>query len=101
MPDITSSKLKSEPNAVLSGVGSTDDEMTNGLAFNLNTYTRLSEKRQAVTVRHHAGKMLIEFFLEWAMSGGTLKTYMLKRGWIKVPHHYHPTGFPVKQQTNS
>ncbi|KAF0815907.1 MULTISPECIES: hypothetical protein [unclassified Cytobacillus] len=101
MPNITSSKLKSKSNTVLSGAVSSDDEITNGLAFNLNTYSRLGAKRQAVKVRHHAGKMLIEFFLEWAMSGGTLKTYMLKRGWIKVPLHYQPHGYPIKQHTNS
>jgi hypothetical protein len=101
LPDITSSKLKSEPNTVPLEVKLTDDEMTDGLAFKLNTCSRRCAKGQADTVRNDAAKMLIEFFLEWAMSGGTLKTFMQKRGWIKVPPNFYPIGFPNKQQTNS
>ncbi len=101
MDDVTSSKPKSEPNNVPLGVKLTDDENANGLTFNLVTCYQLFAKRQADAVRNDAGKIWIEFFLEWAMFGGTLKTLMRKRGWLKVPPYYYPPGFPNKQKTNS
>ncbi|WP_394578670.1 hypothetical protein [Cytobacillus firmus] len=93
MRDVTSSKQKSGPNAVHLGVKLRDSEITNGITFKLVTSSQLYAKGKADAVRNDAGKMWIEFFLEWAMFGGTLKTIMRKRGWIKVPPYYFPSGF--------
>ncbi|UYG95384.1 hypothetical protein [Cytobacillus firmus] len=96
MRDVTYSKPRSEPNTVPLGVKLTDNEITNGLAFKLVTSSQHCAKGKADAVRNDAGKMWIEFFLEWAMFGGTLKTIMRKRGWIKVPPYYFPPGFMNK-----
>ncbi|WHY59884.1 hypothetical protein [Cytobacillus firmus] len=101
MHDVTSSKPKSEPNAVSIGIKLTDDEITNGLAFKLVKCSQHFAKGQADAVHSDVGKIWLEFFLEWAMFGGTLSTLMRKRGWLKVPPYFDPPGFPNKQKSNS
>lgn len=96
LPDVTSSKPKSDPNGVPLGVKLTDDEITNGVAFKLVTCSQVCAAGQANAVRNDIGKMWIGFFLEWTVFGATLKTLMRKRGWLKVPPYYNPPGFPGK-----
>ncbi|MFB4169395.1 DUF3231 family protein [Virgibacillus sp. JSM 102003] len=94
LPDVTSSKPKSEPNEIPLGVKLTDDEITNGIAFKLVTCMQACAKGQADAVRGDIGMIWLGFYSEWATFGSTLKTLMRKRGWLKVPPYYYPPGSP-------
>ncbi|OLS40014.1 DUF3231 family protein [Bacillus sp. MRMR6] len=93
LPDVTSSKPNSDPNGVPLGVKLTDEEITNGIAFKLVICSQTCAKGQSDAIRNEVGILWIEFFLEWAVFGATLKTLMRKRGWLKVPPYYYPPGF--------
>jgi len=94
LPDVTSSKPKSDPNSIPLGVKLTDDEISNAIAFKLLTCSQACAKGQADSVRNDIGMMWMGFFLEWVVIGTTLKTLMRKRGWLKVPPYYYAPGLP-------
>lgn len=94
LPDATSAKPKSDPNDIPLGVKLTDNEIANGVAFKLVTCLQACSKGQADSVRDDVGIMWLQFYLEWATFGTTLKTLMRKRGWLKVPPYYYPPGSP-------
>ncbi|KAF0818201.1 hypothetical protein KIS4809_3003 [Bacillus sp. ZZV12-4809] len=96
LPDTASAKPHTSPNEVPLGVKLTDDEITNGVAFKLVTCSTACAKGQSDSVRNDVGNMWTEFFLEWTVFGGTLKTLMKKRGWLKVPPYYYAPGTPNK-----
>ena len=95
LADVTSSKPSSDPNGVPLGVKLTDEEITNGVAFKLVTCSQACAKGQADSVRNDIGVIWLQFFYEWVAFGGTLKTLMRKRGWLKVPPYYYPPGAPT------
>ncbi|MEH7885339.1 DUF3231 family protein [Bacillus sp. JJ1609] len=94
LPDATSAKPNSDPNDIPLGVKLTDDELANGVAFKLVTCLQACSKGQADAIRDDIGIMWLQFYLEWAMFGSTLKTLMRKRGWLKVPPYYYSPGSP-------
>ncbi|MCD8508454.1 MAG: DUF3231 family protein [Bacillus sp. (in: Bacteria)] len=94
LPDVTSTKPKSEPNDVPLGVKLTDDEIANGIAFKLVTCMLYCARGQADAIRSDVGITWLNFFSEWVTFGTTLKTLMRKRGWLKVPPYYYPPGNP-------
>lgn len=94
LPDATAAKPNSDPNDIPLGVKLTDDELANGVAFKLVTCLQACSKGQADSIRDDVGVMWLQFYLEWAMFGSTLKTLMRKRGWLKVPPYYYPPGSP-------
>ncbi|MDR6121074.1 hypothetical protein QFZ87_000671 [Bacillus sp. SLBN-46] len=78
------------------GVKLTDNELANGIAFKLVTCLQACSKGQADSVRNDVGILWLQYYLEWATFGTTLKTLMRKRGWLKVPPYYYPPGLPQK-----
>lgn len=91
---LNAAKPNSNPNDIPFGVKLTDDELANGVAFKLVTCLQACSKGQADSVRNDVGTMWLQFYLEWAVFGTTLKTLMRKRGWLKVPPYYYPPGSP-------
>jgi hypothetical protein len=94
LPDVTSSKPKSDSKEIPLGVKLTDNEITNGIAFKLVTCMQTCAKAQADSLRNDVGMVWLGFYSEWVSFGTTLKTLMRKRGWIKVPPYYYPPGSP-------
>ncbi|WP_174734311.1 DUF3231 family protein [Mesobacillus harenae] len=94
LPDVTSAKPNSNSKEIPLGVKLTDDEIANGIAFKLVQCSRTCAKGQSDALRTDIGVIWLQFYLEWASFGATLKTLMRKRGWIKVPPYYYPPGSP-------
>ncbi|MDT8861419.1 DUF3231 family protein [Alkalihalobacillus sp. MEB130] len=94
LPEVTAPKPNSEPNAIPLGVKFTDDEIANGVTLKLTNAMMLSSKGQVDAIRSDLGIMWVKFHLEMVTFGTTLKSLMLKRGWLKVPPYYYPPGQP-------
>lgn len=45
-----------------------------------------------MTIRNDVGLILLGTLIELLKFGTSLKSMMIKRGWIKVPPYYYPPG---------
>ncbi|WP_431308896.1 DUF3231 family protein [Halalkalibacter flavus] len=94
LPETSPPKPKSEPNAIPLGVKLSDEEITNGITLKLTSCLMMSAKGEIDAIRTDIGVMWFKFHTEMLTFGVTLKSLMIKRGWLKVPPYYYPPGQP-------
>jgi len=87
-------KPKSDPNAIPQGVKQTEDEIANLISVKVAAQITLIGQALATSARNDAGLILLEIFYELMKFGTSLKNMMLKRGWLKIPPYYIPSGAP-------
>ena len=92
LPEVSSQKPKSEGNAVPLGAKLTDDQLANGISFKIATGIVECAVGQSQGIRSDLTIIWIRFQSEFLTFGSTLKTLMIKRGWLKVPPYYYPPG---------
>jgi hypothetical protein len=96
LPETSPPKPKSEPNAIPLGVKLTDEEIANGITLKLTTCIMMVAKGEIDSIRAGLGVIWFKFHIEMLTFGVTLKTLMIKRGWLKMPPYYYPPGQPTK-----
>jgi hypothetical protein len=96
LPALPAPKPKSNPQDVPIGVKLTDDEIANGVSLKVIAAIMNAATAQAQSVRNDVGGMMALFQVEMLIFDSTLKTIMRKRGWLRVPPFYTPTGSPDK-----
>ena len=94
LPEVSSRKPKSEGSAVPLGVKLTDDQLANGISLKVAAGIVECATGQSQGIRSDLTIMWIRFQSEFLTFGFTLKTLMIKRGWLKVPPYYYPPGMP-------
>lgn len=94
LPEVSSRKPKSEGVAVPLGAKLTDDQLANGIALKISVGIVECALGQSQGVRSDLTMIWIRFHSEFLTFGATLKSLMIKRGWLKVPPYYYPPGVP-------
>ncbi|MBM7660263.1 hypothetical protein JOC85_001030 [Bacillus mesophilus] len=92
LPPGPKKKPKSEPQEVPLGVKFTDDEIANGVSLKIATAGIECALGNSQSIRTDVGLIWIELYTEMLTFGATTKSLLRKRGWIKVPPYYTPTG---------
>ena len=95
LPPISESKPISDPNGVPLGVKLTDNQLANSLKIKVSLAITNCANAAAQSVRNDVGLILAEFLQEHMTLAITLKSLMQKRGWLKVPPLYYPSGTPI------
>ncbi|KHD84178.1 DUF3231 family protein [Bacillus ginsengihumi] len=85
-------KPKSNPDSIPLGVKQTDDEIANLVSVKVAAEITLIGQALAMTIRNDVGLILLGTLIELLKFGTSLKSMMIKRGWIKVPPYYYPPG---------
>ncbi len=96
IPPTAESKPKSDPTDIPQGVKLTDSEIANGISVKNIAAINLCSVSITQTLRVDVGAMWLKFFLDKVKSTTKLRTVMGKRGWLKVPPPYNPSGIPKK-----
>lgn len=96
LPPVSEMKPKSEPHLVPMGVKLTDNEIANALSIKVVANYLMCANGTVQSVRNDVGMMFASFQAEKLKFGASLKTLMRKRGWIKIPPYYVPTGLPTQ-----
>lgn len=78
------------------GVKLTDDEIANALSVKVVANYMMCATGAVQSVRNDVGLMFTKFQAEKLKFGASLKTLMRKRGWIKIPPYYVPSGLPAQ-----
>lgn len=82
----------SDPNDIPVGVKLTDDVLVNELSLKIISLIMRAAGAASESIRTDVGLMFIQFQTEKFAFGTRLKHLMRKRGWIKVPPFYLPSG---------
>lgn len=92
LPPTSESKPISEPNSVPLGVKLTDIELANSLKKKITMAITNCANASAQTIRNDVGMMWAKFLQEHITFLIILKSQMRKRGWLKAPPPYYPSG---------
>lgn len=82
----------SEPIGIPPGVKLTDDVIANELSLKIISLIMRAAGAASESIRSDVGLLFIQFQAEKFAFATRLKHLMRKRGWIKVPPFYVPTG---------
>ncbi len=85
-------KPKSDSASIPPGVKMTDYEIANFISAKIVSNTTLCATNMNQSIRSDMGLLWLSFLGEKAQFGFKLKTVMRKRGWIKNPPSYLPSG---------
>lgn len=96
LPPTSEQKPVSETGMIPLGVKLTDDEIANGIGIKTASAITSCAAAIAESIRTDVGLMFTHFLSEKIKYGASLKSLMSKRGWIKVPPYYAPSGLPQK-----
>jgi len=96
IPPTSESKPKSDLNDIPLGVKLTDSEIANGIAVKDITAITMCSAGITQAVRTDVGTMWLKYLLTKTKSSAKLKILMKKRGWLKIPPYYTPSGMPKK-----
>jgi hypothetical protein len=88
----------SDPNGIPIGVKLTDDVIANELSLKIISLIMRAAGAASESIRTDVGLLFIQFQAEKLAFATSLKHLMRKRGWIRVPPFYVPSG---SQQTLS
>jgi hypothetical protein len=92
LPEHSAPKPRSTPNAISPGIIITDDELVNGVSIKIAFSIVECASVQAQAIRSDVGMIWAEFQSEMLTFSATLKALMAKRGWLKIPPYYYPSG---------
>ncbi|WP_284645780.1 DUF3231 family protein [Paenibacillus silviterrae] len=84
----------SEPRDVPLGAKLTDDVIANELSLKIASLIMQAATIVTQSIRTDVGVMFLEFQTEKVTFSGKLKQVMRKRGWIRVPPFFVPSGSP-------
>ncbi|MDQ0861937.1 DUF3231 family protein [Bacillus sp. V2I10] len=82
----------SDPNSIPLGVKLTDDMIANELSLKIISLIMKAAGAASESIRTDVGLLFVQFQAEKLAFATRLKHLMRKRGWIKVPPFYVPTG---------
>lgn len=82
----------SDPNGIPLGVKLTDDVIANELSLKIISLIMRAAGAASESIRTDVGLMFIQFQAEKLAFATSLKHLMRKRGWIRVPPFYVPSG---------
>lgn len=94
IPPTSENRPDSKPNDVPLGTKLTDEETMNGLSIKTVAAIIHCATSASQSIRNDVGSMFAHAMLEKMKFGTSLKDLMRKRGWIKVPPYYYPSGAP-------
>lgn len=97
LPLVSEEKPNSKPNDVPLGVKLTDSEIANGVSVKTAYAVSMCATAASQAIRSDISLMFMEFEAEKAVFGAEMKVFMRKRGWIKVPPYYTPSGTPQER----
>ncbi|MDQ0254485.1 hypothetical protein J2S74_001864 [Evansella vedderi] len=92
LPELSSPKPNSSPKDIPPGVKITDNELANGVSIKIAVAIVECATGQAQSTRSDVGMIWAEFQSEMLTFSATLKSLMRKRGWLKIPPYYYPSG---------
>lgn len=92
IPPTDERKPHTNPDAVPLGAKMSDDEIANGISVKQVSSLILCATGLAQSIRADIGSMWFQFFLSRVEYGAYFKPLLRKRGWLKVPPYYYPTG---------
>jgi len=98
LPPVSEKKPESAPEAVPMGVKLTDDEIANALSVKVVANYMMCATGAVQSIRNDIGAMFAGFQVEKLQFGASLKSMMRKRGWIKIPPYYLPSGLPQSER---
>ncbi|MTH54745.1 DUF3231 family protein [Bacillus mangrovi] len=87
-------KPDSNPSAVPPGVRFTDDEIANFIGVKTAAYISMMAAAIAQSIRTDVAAIFASHMMEVIKYDAALKSMMIKKGWLKVPPYYLPTGSP-------
>ena len=91
---LSESKPNSDPNSVPLGVKLTDIELANSLKKKVGMAISNCATSASQSLRSDVSLIWAEFLQELITFLTTFKSLMRKRGWLKVPPLYYPSGSP-------
>jgi hypothetical protein len=94
LPPLTQHKPTSSPNDIPLGAKMTDDEIANGVSIKDVSIIMLCAAGLTQSIRTDVGRIFLQLMLERITFDTSLKNMMIRRGWIKVPPYYTPSGSP-------
>ncbi|MFD2446578.1 DUF3231 family protein [Bacillus sp. CGMCC 1.16607] len=94
LPPSQQKKPVSDPNEIPLGAKLTDDEIANGVSLKVATAGVECAIGNSQSIRIDVGLIWTEFYTEMLTFGATTKRLLQKRGWLKVPPYYTPSGLP-------
>lgn len=94
LPNVSEPRPNSDPNSVPLGVKLTDEEIANGVSIKTASAIIACATGASQSIRTDLGTIWVDFLSEKLLFGTSLKTLLIKRGWIKVPPYYYPPGQP-------
>lgn len=92
LPDQPQPKSNSEPSAVPVGAKFTDNELSNAVSINFVIASNMLTASASQCIRTDVGLMFLQFQMDKVMMGFRMKNLMQKKGWLKIPPAYNPTG---------
>ncbi|UOR11384.1 DUF3231 family protein [Halobacillus amylolyticus] len=94
LPAVSEEKPKSNPNDIPPGVKMTDSELANTISIKLAAVISFCGTSIAQCIRSDVGIMFLEVQAEVLKLNATFKEQMKKKGWLKIPPYYYPSGRP-------
>jgi len=89
-------KPKSNSGDIPPGVMMSDYEIANYLSIKITANTLMCTTNMNQAIRADMGGLWLKLFGEKAQFGFKVKTVMRKRGWVKIPPSYLPSGVTPK-----
>lgn len=94
LPPASEQKPKCKSDDIPQGVKMTDYEIANELSLKIATAVVTCATVVSESIRNDVGILFARFLSQKIAYGTNLKTLMKKRGWLKVPPYYTPSGTP-------
>lgn len=94
LPLVNSPKPISKPNSIPEGAKLTDDEIANLVSVKVATSIAFCADAMSKTIRSDVGMLFFEIQVNLMKYAASLKNLMKKRGWLRMPLTYNPTGLP-------
>jgi hypothetical protein len=94
LPTVSSPKPKSKAKFIPEGVRLTDEEIANLIAVKVAASIPFCAQAMSKSVRTDVGLLFFEFQINLMRYATPFKNLMKKRGWLKTPPKYTPSGIP-------
>lgn len=94
LPPLTQHKPATNPNDIPLGTKMTDDEIANGVSIKDVAVIMICATGITQSIRTDVGRLFLQLMLEKVTFDTSLKNMMIRRGWIKVPPYFTPSGSP-------
>ena len=96
LPNAPEHKPESGPNAIPLGAKFTDDELVNTLNINFVMAADMCATSASQCLRTDVALMFLKFQADKLSLGFKAKELMQKKGWLKIPPYFLPSGSPLQ-----